>query len=284
MVGSIKKTIALISVIAVLALAFALAGASSLTAGAAAERYYGDVTTATSSSVVTETVNYASKTEDSNVINSSFPNYYNTNSSITNTCANVGGANIIGFYDRYYNDLIPNCTVGILRGDVYTYLAMTVNLTQKQDVINALYTAMGTNTIENGTSQAQFHTGLTSYVNGRGKSVSYTSYVTSSGTLDWEGVTAAIDGGTPVALYMADYNIATRSIGSGSDVYSKEIMTGNHIAIAYGYNEVKYYNANGTLTRTIRYFNVSTGYNRTQALYIVGNNGTLDDAEAVSIY
>lgn len=283
MVGSIKKIIAVISVIAVFTLAFALAGAGSLTAGAAAEKYYGDVATVSNGPVVTETVNYASKTEDSNIINSSFPNYYNTNSSITNTCANVGGANIIAFYDRYYDELIPNCTVGIMRGDAYSYLSMTVNITQKQEVINSLYTAMGTNTIENGTSQAQFHTGFTSYVTGRGRSVSYTSYVT-SGTIDWDGVTAAIDGGTPVALYMADYNISSRSTGSGSDVYSKEIMSGNHIAIAYGYNEVKYFDANGALTRTVRYFNVSTGYNRTQALYIVGNNGTLDDAEAVSVY
>lgn len=283
MVRSIKKTVALIALIAIFALAFALTGAGTLTAGAAAERYYGDSTAVSANAPVIETINYASKTEDSYLINASFPNYYNTDSSITNTCANVAGANLLGFYDRYYDELIPDCTVGMLRGNIYTYLPMAANITQKQAVINTLYTAMGTNTIENGTSQAQFHTGFTSYVTGRGRSVSYTSYVT-SGALDWDGVTAAIDGGTPVALYMSDYNISTRSIASGSDAYYKEIMSGNHIAIAYGYNEVKYYNAAGTLVRTVRYFNISTGYNRTQALYVVGNNGTLDDAEAVSIY
>ena len=160
---------------------------------------------------------------------------------------------------------------------------MTLNLNEKQGVIAALYTAMGTNTIESGTSQQQFKTGLTSYVNGCGQSISFTSYV-SSGVLNWEGVTAAIDDGKPVALYLEDYNISSRTVNGNSDVYAKEITYGNHIAIAYGYNEVKYFDASGALTRTVRYFNISTGYNRAQAIYIVGNNGVLGDAEAVNIY
>lgn len=282
MTTTIKKfTVALI-LIAALVTACAFAGAGAFAAEAAGEIYYADAS-AYSAATVTETVNYVSKTEDSNFVNSSFPNYYNSDSSLTNTCANVAGANLIGFYDRFYSDLIPGCTPGVLRGTSYTYFPMTLNLNEKQGVIAALYTAMGTNTIESGTSQQQFKTGLTSYVNGCGQSISFTSYV-SSGVLNWEGVTAAIDDGKPVALYLEDYNISSRTVNSNSDVYAKEITYGNHIAIAYGYNEVKYFDASGALTRTVRYFNISTGYNRAQAIYIVGNNGVLGDAEAVNIY
>lgn len=282
MTTTIKKfTVALI-LIAALVTACAFAGTGAFAAEAAGETYYADAS-AYSAATVTETVNYVSKTEDSNFVNSSFPNYYNSDSSLTNTCANVAGANLIGFYDRFYSDLIPGCTPGVLRGTSYTYFPMTLNLNEKQGVIAALYTAMGTNTIESGTSQQQFKTGLTSYVNGCGQSISFTSYV-SSGVLNWEGVTAAIDDGKPVALYLEDYNISSRTVNSNSDVYAKEITYGNHIAIAYGYNEVKYFDASGALTRTVRYFNISTGYNRAQAIYIVGNNGVLGDAEAVNIY
>lgn len=258
----------------------------SFSAEAAAESvvYYGDESASLlSSSSTTETINYASKSEDSYTINAYFPNFYNTDNSLTNACANVAGANVIGFYDRYYDELIPGSTAGMAMGSTYVYYPMGVNSSEKQSVINALYVSMGTNTIESGTSQNQFHTGFTSYVTGKGRSVIYTSAV-SGGTLNWESATSYIDNDKPVMLYLTGYNFANRTQNSGSDVYSKELYTGSHMAVAYGYNKVSYYNASGALIKTVMYFKIATGQNRGYSLYIVGNNGSLDDAESINIY
>ena len=103
----------------------------------------------------TEIINYSwQQTTASVMINNSFPDYYNTNNSLLNCCANVAGANIIGFYDRFYENLIPDYIPGISRGDNYSYYNMEFNLAKKQDVIIELYVRMGTNNPEAGTSQS----------------------------------------------------------------------------------------------------------------------------------
>ncbi|NCA68354.1 MAG: hypothetical protein EOM87_09885, partial [Clostridia bacterium] len=60
----------------------------------------------------TEVINYTSKVTEEDYINATFPEYYNTNGNLTNTCAPVAGAMIVGYYDRTYTDLIANFTPG----------------------------------------------------------------------------------------------------------------------------------------------------------------------------
>lgn len=234
------------------------------------------------STLVTEIIEYTTKETSSEYkINKSFPAYYNTNSSLTNSCANVAGANIMGYYDRYYENLIPDYVPGILRGSNYSYYQMTVNASKKQDVINELYVRMGTNSPDAGTSQEGYKSGITSYVISKGYNVTYNSVMTGS-NLDLNKLRSSLYNGDPVSLYLSGYNITTISDTGNSVNLLKSYFTGNHIMIVYGYETINYYNSSHMLIKSNTYLFVSTGLTTT-GYYILNNNGTINDAEAVHI-
>ncbi len=246
--------------------------------------FYGDDTYLDNgeSTTVTEYINYSTKTSSAVIrVNNTFPGYYNTNTSLTNYCANVAGANLVGFYDRYYEDLIPNCVPGIARGNNYTYYAMTNNLALRQAVINDLYIKMGTNNPDAGTSQVGFKNGLTSYMSSKSRSISFVTMMT-NGALDINKLSQALGSGKPVALYLSGYNI-TQIQDTGTTVtLSKGIYTGNHIMIVYGYWTENYYNSSNVLLQSKTYLYVATGLPET-GIYVLNNNGTINDAESVYV-
>lgn len=230
----------------------------------------------------TETIYYSRKDTTTYQINSSFPDYYNTNSSLTNTCANVAGANIVGFYDRYYDDLIPSYTTGIQRGNNYTYYPMSLNKDKKQSVINMLYTSMKTNTKNDGTTQDDFQNGLKEYVQLQGRNISYTSVMT-NGTFSLTKYETELRKGNPVALFLSGYNFVVL-VDSGSQVIiTKNVYEGNHIVVAYGYQKINYYNANNNLVKSNIYIYVSSGINTVKGYYLLNNGGNINAAEAVAI-
>ena len=247
--------------------------------------YYGDNTYSANGSTSwteSETINYATKTTSYYRINRTYPEYFNSNLDLENTCANVAGSNIIGFYDRYYDELIPNCTVGYMGNRYYIYTGVATNPTQIQGVINDLYIRMSTNNPIAGTNQTQYKTGLSSYVASKGRNTTYNSVMT-NGNFDLDKAIAQLNNGYPITLYLSGYNF-TDIIDMGDHVLlSKTIYTGNHIAVAYGYQKISYYNADGSLIKTNIYLYVATGFSDDQLMYIVNNNGTLNDAEAVKI-
>ncbi len=229
-----------------------------------------------------ETIYYSWKDTTKYKINSSFPDYYNTNGSLKNTCANVAGANIIGFYDRYYDNLIPDCTIGIQRGNNYTYYLMALNKDKKQAVINTLYTYMKTNTKSDGTTQEDFQNGLRLYVQSRDRNISYIS-VMSNGNFNFANFEAELRSGRPVALFLSGYNFVSFNDLGTHVLISKNFYGGNHIVVAYGYQKVNYYNADNTLILSNTYIHVSSGINNEDGYYLLNSGGNMIAAEAVAI-
>lgn len=230
----------------------------------------------------TETFSYATKTTESYTINASFPAYYNTNNTITNTCAPVAGSIILGYYDRYFTDLIPNVTVGRERNGKYTYYAMTMGAAGKQAVIEDLYQRMQTNVSAPGSTQAQYESGLTAYVQANGHSISYESVLT-NGSFDLNKAVAQLKNGKPISLSMVNFCFATVSDSGSSVTLNKELYDSNHIAIAYGYEKVNYYNASGALIRSEIYLIASSGLTTVTGVYLVNGYGTLNHAKAINI-
>ena len=233
----------------------------------------------------TEYINYATKQSTYKSINGTFPHYYNLNSNLTNCCANVAGANIVGYYDRFYEELIPNCTPGFVRNNGYIYYSVLVNRAEKQSVIDALYEDMLTNNPNAGTSQANYKSGLATYINEKGKSVSYNSVIT-NGQLDLDKVNAQFDQGNPISLYMQGFNVTEISEPSDTQTrLDKVIFSTNHIMVAYGYLKEEYYDSNGSLIASKLYLFIANGIQGlTSNCYVVNNNGILNDAEAVRVY
>lgn len=265
---------------------FVLGGRTQIASAINGDIYYGDspyfgVSLGTSE---TETINYATKTVTTGRVNPSFPNCYNLNSDIDNVCANVAGANIINYYDRFYDDLIPSYTSGAMRGSNYIYYGMPVNSDKKQQVINTLNSYMRTNIDYPGTTQDQYKQGLMRYVNEKNKNVTYTS-ILSNNQFDLNKFIAQIQQGNPVTLYLSGFNITSISDnGSTATLYKSIFGKDNHIMIAYGYQKIDYYNNNGALILSKTYLEIAPGLSAASGVYIVNNNGTLNDAEAVHIY
>lgn len=243
---------------------------------------YGDSVDNSESEV--EYINYATKNETYGFINNTYPVYYNLDNNLKNGCANVAGASIIGYYDRFYEDFIPNSTPGFVRNNIYNYYPMLMDKELKQSVINTLYVDMKTNNPNAGTSQANYKSGLSAFISRKGKSTSFTSVMT-NGKFDLNKAIAQFNQGYPISLYLQGFNVT--SVDEVSDNQTrlvKVLYSGNHIMIAYGYDKIDYYDANGQLVKSNVYLLISSGMMGLTGRYIVNNNGILDDAESVRVY
>lgn len=239
--------------------------------------------------VIQEVINYSWNETVIGYANDYFPEYYNTNNNLNNPCAPVAGSMIIGFYDRYYTELIPNFTPGRNIGSYYRYNPMTINTGYIQGVMDSLYVSMSTNNPLPGTTQTQYKTGITSYVNVKGKSITYIS-IMNSGNINYNSgsnsLVSQISNGRCISLFVCDFNLAGVSDNGSSVTISKVTYSGNHIMIAYGYMRIKYYDNNNNNFRTDLFLKVSSGfYAPLNGWYYVGSSETtLVDAEAAYIY
>lgn len=231
----------------------------------------------------TEYISYATKTENEYAIKGGLPRYYNEGIK-ANTCANVAGAIALGYYDKTYDELIPNFKAARVIKDKVIYSAQTEAV---QAVIDKLYVSMDTNsTSAGGTTIAGFKNGLKSYVNGQGRSISYSS-VGQKDKINRQEYIDSVKSEQPIALFMSGYSLIPMTDFSETPTKDKlEIKhySGNHVLIACGLKEVKYYNSNGSLSQTLTLFMVATGYKLDPIYYLDVRGGSLIDSYSIDIH
>lgn len=282
---TISKTIVAISIIvlaftAFFAVFFALQAANVAFADGVDESHYFGISTIYTT---TQTFSYSTKTTESYFINTSVPAYYDT-ANRDYTCAPVAGANLIGFYDRYFPNLVPDIATGYARGTRYNYYAMSRYETQLQSLINDLATRMGTNS--NGTNKDGFMTGFSSYVASRNLNVTFTNItqeVTNAFVLDFEQAVAQLKNGNPIAFFTSGVNFTTFTDTGSSVSMTIKSANDNHIFVAYGYQKVIYYDASGNVLRKYISFSTSSGENGLKGYYVLNNNMIVESALAVHI-
>lgn len=225
------------------------------------ERYVGGDLIVTYAS---ETISYVSKEVISNISTAnSTPLYYAVNG-MQNACGPVAGAIAVGFYDKYYENMIPDWTpvysTGRYRMQDTTYIPA---------LIQDLYDRMQTNVVAPGVSESEFKSGLTSYITSKGYNVSLNS-LGKGNNFDINTYKTAINNNQVSVLFVQPSNLYSLSSVGAEDVLSSASLSGNHIMIAYGYYEVKYTLTNGT--RTDKYLYVATGMSiSTTAFYKIGS-------------
>jgi hypothetical protein len=231
-----------------------------------------------------ETVTYSTVSTETYNIYATYPKYHNTNSSLTNACAPVAGSNIVGFYDKIYDNFIPDYTVGFTRNGYFNYYPMTFNPSPKQNVINELYSLMGTNTPVAGTTQTQYKMGLSAYINSKEKDITYTSIV-NNGEINFNSLDTQLRLGNPVTLFLSGYNVCdTADGGDGEFRISKLVYDTNHIMVCFGYNRYTFYDVNNNIISIKTFLVIAPGINGLVGEYLLYNNGTLNDAEAAYVY
>jgi len=207
------------------------------------------------------------------------PAYYNTNSALTNCCANVAGSVILGIYDRYNEDLMPDMSSHSSTYNRYLPMTMVKNAVQK--VTDDLYARMGTNTIKPGTNENQFFTGLTSYCKSKNTTLNKIS-VASNGKLNISALEQSVRDNKPVAILSKVYNKV--SINMSKAAISVSIYDTPHIFVAVGYMKYGVYNENNQLVETFEALKVINGIDSTSSvLYIDYNYLSIDNAYRIEI-
>lgn len=229
----------------------------------------------------TDTFSYSTKTTESYFINSSVPAYYDT-ANRNYMCAPIAGANLIGFYDRYFSNLVPDIATGYARGTRYTYYPMLRYETQLQSLINDLASRMGTGS--SGTTLNEFETGMTSYAASKNLNITYID-VTAAQTnaLDLENAIVQLKDGNPIAFFTSGINFTTFTDTGSSVIMTIKSSSDNHVFVAYGYQKVIYYDASGNIVRECISFQASSGEDGLTGYYVLNLNGNINAAKAVHL-
>ena len=207
--------------------------------------------------------------------------------SLSNACAVMAGTNIIAFYDRWYENLIPNYMPGMMNTGIngvqfYDYFPNN-NTTPIVTLMNSLYQLMGT-TPENGTTANQFRSGMQSYVSGKGRSISYESCYQNSTMVNLTKIRQAVENDKVALIMCSTYNFVYDVYQNANGVAVNKIDANRgHMMFVYGYVTYDFYK-NGAKIRTETFLYVSSGYQSGEQGYIMLNDHlTIEEAYVVTI-
>lgn len=194
------------------------------------------------------------------------------------SCGCIAGANVLGFFDRYDENLIPDHVSGTIFGNTYLYNAQDDAVVQ---VIRTLYNYMGTEHV--GTTEAEFINGMKKYCSEKGKTISFTSCM-SSNSFNFTSAQQKMESNQPIVLFLSGYNAAVlASKDDSTDNINYLVSDVNHIMIGFGFIIYNYSTSGGSIT--YEYINVSTGLSGyTSMLFDINYKTKIIDALAVNIY
>ena len=225
----------------------------------------------------TQTVNYTTKSTSTYSIQYDLPNYLGQEG--VADCANVAGAVIIGYYDRFYENLIPNFQAYTRLGSVLRY---KTSATEVYELVSELSSLMGTQYA--GTTFAEFQDGMAQYVSGKGYTYSTTN-VFSSGYFDFNKYKNAVESNKPVALFLNTFAMLNGITENGtSDTISNGYINSTHVVVGCGYRCDTYYDGNGAQKDVRRYLKVASGTSSYNIGYLnINGLGQIDRAISVTI-
>lgn len=209
----------------------------------------------------------------------SFPEYSYKDCYIPNACGPVAGANIIGYYDRDYPNMISGYQ-GSYDGSVYYDYVSDFYI---EPTISDLAVRMGTDA--EGTTYIGFKRGLAAYISAAGYKGSFRDVV-AAGNFYYNTFVDYIEAGYPVALFLGKQNLITWSdIDANTRHFTKSTSPYAHVMVAYGYRVAKFYalqNGAEVIVRSDIYLRVTDGYGMCR--YILWDNTLqIDDGFAVMI-
>lgn len=229
-----------------------------------------------------ERVSYYRKVESETVIPSDIPKYYSTTAN-ANDCVPVAGAIVLGYYDRYFDNLIPNFTAGMTIRDIYIYNPQNAYVSE---VINSLFVLMETNSSGSGTTISQFQNGMQQYVQSKNRTIEFESV--KNGSFSAEEVTDAIDDEMPIVIFVSGYALVDQdgiTSSGNTDTFAKKIYGGAHAMVVSGIKTITYYNQYNVVVSQKILLRVSDGFSSGSTNYVmVYGFGNIDNAYSVNIY
>ncbi len=226
---------------------------------------------------IRETLNYSSKTENLYTMKGNLPNYSGVEGG-TN-CANVAGGVLVGFYDRFCENLIPNFQSYRVLGTTIVYKSSTDESTK---VIADLNDLMETDNNQLGTTFTGFESGMVKYSQLHGYTYKSENILT-GGNFDFNKYKNSVENNKPVALFLNNYAFLDGIQESeGQDIIKSTHTTLSHVVIACGYKQNNYYNSNGQKIAEKIYLKVCSGITSRGICYLNINSVSKVD-KAVSV-
>ncbi len=200
----------------------------------------------------TEVVTYTNREDDYYETTNSVP-FYEARGYLSNSCGPTAGAIVVGFYDKYYEELIPNFkayypATGKYKFDDKVYVPK---------LMEDLYSAMRCNIDDVGVNESDCLNGLRSYCESKGRKVSYSSVATSGG-LNATAYLNAINNNQPIILFNKATELYDMNTTATEETWVKFSIPANHVYVGFGYYVVRYYNGNNNF-RTDTYLRVACG-------------------------
>jgi len=183
------------------------------------------------------------------------------------SCAVAAGANALGYYDRFYENLIPNYqTYMTYQGYVLYY-----GLSQAtSDLQFTLYDLTETDVGGAGTTFTGFVNGMEEYVTGKGYNFSYNSLM-SWGNFNFNGYKTAVQNGKPVTIFLMDFSLISMGNileGENRDEFVQMNYPANHVVVGCGYRVITYYDANNSQIAQRKFLRVSSGLDTFELCYL----------------
>ncbi len=229
----------------------------------------------------TETINYATKNTETYRFPYDAPNLYGSLNG--SCCANNAGAVIIGYYDRFYENLMPNHQAYIVFGGTIKYKNTSAEITA---LVGTMKEYMAVDGVEQGTTFSGFQQGMERYVEEKGYTYSTTSMM-SWGSFNFESYKNTVSNEIPVAIFLNGYTMNNGiTEEDNADNISNSYRAATHVEVGIGYRIDTYYNANGGVVATRKYARVASGLSAYGIGYLnVSSNvsGQVVNAIAVNI-
>ena len=224
----------------------------------------------------TLTVSYTNKVQDNYKLALFYPTY-----DLSVSCVPKAATNLLGFYDRYYTELIPNFTPGYMYYGYYAYYTAADAYVRAE--ATQLATDMGIILQSDGVTINEFKTGFQTYCSRKSLSVTYSSCM-SNGTFNFNTAKAQIDDNKPLIIFMSEYNMTSINSSNNVDTLSMETSSNPHAMAAFGYRTITYTLVNGQ-TRVDNYLHTATGTPIPSASMLnLSYYIDIDDAYAVTIF
>lgn len=218
-----------------------------------------------------ERVTYTSK--NVNKKNLAFRHPYITEvGGLSNACAPIAGANLIQYWDRFCENLIPDYTAYTVLNNQYIYKGPETIL---QDLTRQLYNDMSTNVTAAGTTEPQFKNGLETFCKRVGYGTVTFNTCMSNKKFSYSLAKQRIEAGQPLAIFVDTFTVANISEGE-TDFFAYLNGNGCHVMAGFGYREVSYILSDGT-QRNDYYLAVASGYSMYDRSYFNVNLNTLID-------
>ncbi len=214
-------------------------------------KYFGDQMPEFTNTTIT--IDYASKSTQTYSIQYDLPSL---SGGMGTSCANTAGAVIFTYYDRFYENLIPNYVPYFTLGNVIVYRSTSAETTLLAEELSRL---MLIGEPHQGTTFSEFQLGMSTYATNHGYTYSSTD-VFSNGSFNFNNYKTSVENNKPVAIFLTNFSMLNSLVESdGRDTIGRGYCAVSHVVAGCGYKVDTYYDINGNVINTRTYLKVASG-------------------------